>query len=139
MKQKFDTISLYRNLYANDYASIRLRAQYALKIKFTENNAAYIYTTLEEFRESGADLFSVSRGMVNIMADIRGVDIWVNFTETENGVICEIRSATQNVCPIARKYGGGGHEKACGATVPDRETAMKMLADLDKMAANKRA
>jgi len=68
------------------------------------------------------------------MADIRGVDIWVNFTETDSGVICEIRSGTKNVCPVARKYGGGGHEKACGATAPDRETAMALLADLDKMA-----
>ena len=69
--------------------------------------------------------------MVNTMADIKGVDIWVNFTETEQGVLCEIRSNRYNINPIAVKYGGGGHQKASGATVADRDTAMAMLADLD--------
>jgi phosphoesterase RecJ-like protein len=72
--------------------------------------------------------------MVGVMADIRGVDIWVNFTETERGVLCELRSGKYNINPVAVKYGGGGHQKASGATVPDRETAMAMLRDLDKMA-----
>ena len=71
--------------------------------------------------------------MVNVMSDIRGVDIWANFTETERGVLCELRSSRYNINPIAVKYGGGGHAKASGATVPDRETAMAMLADLDEM------
>ena len=81
----------------------------------------------------GLDTFTVSRAMVNTMADIRGVDIWVNFTETETGVLCELRSSRYNINPIAVKYGGGGHAKASGATVADRETAMAMLADLDEM------
>ena len=47
---------------------------------------------------------------------------------------CEIRSNAHNINPIAVKYGGGGHQKASGATVADRETAMAMLADLDRIA-----
>ena len=67
------------------------------------------------------------------MADIKGVDIWVNFTETDKGVLCELRSSRYNINPIAVKYGGGGHMKASGATVADRSVAMQMLADLDAM------
>ena len=93
----------------------------------------YIYTTLEEMRELNADTFSISRGMVSTMSDIKGMDIWVNFTETEQGVACELRSSKYNINPIAVKYGGGGHAKASGATVANREVAMAMLADLDKM------
>ena len=81
----------------------------------------------------GVDTFTVSRGMTNTMADIKGVDIWVNFTETEKGVLCELRSSKYNINPIAVKYGGGGHAKASGATVADKETAMAMLEDLNKM------
>ena len=82
----------------------------------------------------GADFFSISRGMVSLMNDIRGVDIWANFTESAEGVVCELRSADRNINPIAVKYGGGGHKKACGATVKDRETALRLLNDLDEMA-----
>ena len=133
-EKEFDTNDIYRNLYADDFAHIRLKAEFVLKIKFTEHKVAYIYTTLDEAKATGADTFSISRGMVGTMAEIRGIDIWVNFTETEDGVLCEIRSSKYNINPVAVKYGGGGHKKASGATVADREEAMRMLADLDKMA-----
>ncbi len=42
----------------------------------------------------------------------------------------EIRSSMHNINPIAKKYGGGGHAKASGATLKDRNEAMQMLADL---------
>ena len=133
MEQPIDTNELFRQLYADDFESKKRKAQFVLKTQFSPKNVAYIYTTREEFEDMGLDTFTVSRAMVNTMADIRGVDIWVNFTETENGVLCELRSSRYNINPIAVKYGGGGHAKASGATLPDRDTAMAMLADLDEM------
>jgi len=134
LEQPFSTENLFRQLYSETMEKKALRARFVLKAKLTERNVAYIYTTKEERAEMGLDVFSVSRGMVNTMADLKGVDIWVNFTETEEeGILCELRSAGPNINPIAVKYGGGGHAKASGATVPDRETAMAMLRDLDEM------
>lgn len=127
----FDTNELYRNLYSDNFDSKLLKAKFTLKIQFTKNNVAFIYTTRDELHELGSSEFSISRGMVATMADIKGVDIWVNFTESEEGVLCELRSSRFNINPVAVKYGGGGHQKASGACVPDRETAMLMLADLD--------
>ena len=129
----FDTNELYRELYADNFDNKLLKAKFTLKIQFTKNNVAYIYTTRDEVREFGVSEFSISRGMVATMADVKGVDIWVNFTESEDGVLCELRSSRFNINPIAVKYGGGGHQKASGATVPDRDTAMAMLADLDQL------
>lgn len=133
METGIDTNELFRNLYADDFSSKQLKAKFILKIQFSAPNVAYIYTDLEEFKTLGVDVFTVSRAMTNTMADIRGVDIWVNFTETENGVLCELRSNRYNINPIAVKYGGGGHAKASGATVPDKATAMAMLRDLDQI------
>lgn len=135
MEQGVDLNSVYNELYAEDYEGRKLRAMFTLKINFTENNVAYIYTTAEEVKELGVDTFTISRGMVGTMADIKGVDIWINFTEVENGVVCELRSSRFNINPVAVKYGGGGHQKASGATVASREIAMQMLADLNNMAA----
>ncbi len=133
MEQKLDLNEIYHDLYVEDFDRMKIRAQFLLKIQFTANRVAYIYTTQEEVEALGMDTFSVSRGMVNTMADIRGVDIWVNFTEASGGIQCELRSSRYNINPIAVKYGGGGHAKASGATVPDRATAMAMLHDLDLM------
>ncbi len=131
MKQDFSTNDIYAQLYADDFSSVKLRAQFVLKIQFTDYKVAYIYTTKEELPTYGVDTFTVSRGMVNTMSDIRGVEIWVNFTETEDGVLVEIRSSKHTVQPVAVKYGGGGHAKACGATVKDRAEAMALLEDLN--------
>ena len=133
LKEKFDLNGLYAQLYADDFAYVRLRAQFVLKIQFTDDGVAYIYTTKEELPTYGVDTFTISRGMVATMSDLKGVDIWVNFTETDNGVLVEIRSNKYTVQPIAVKYGGGGHAKACGATVPDRQTAIALLEDLNKI------
>ncbi len=131
LKTKFDLNSVYAQLYADDFSYVRLRAQFVLKIQFTDDGVAYIYTTKEEVPAYGVDTFTISRGMVATMADLKGVDVWVNFTETDKGVLVEIRSNKYNVQPIAVKYGGGGHAKACGATVADKETAMALLEDLN--------
>ncbi len=133
LKTKFDLNGLYAQLYADDFAYVRLRAQFVLKINFTKDGVAYIYTTKEELPTYGVDTFTISRGMVATMSDLKGVNVWVNFTETENGVLVEIRSNKYNINPIAVKYGGGGHAKASGATVEDRERAMALLEDLNAL------
>ena len=130
MEQNFRTDDIYRNLYADDFSFIQLRARFVLKIQFAGNGVAYIYTTKEEADSYEADTFTISRGMVNVMGEIRGIDTWVNFTETDEGVLCEIRSSLYNINPIAKKYGGGGHAKASGATLKNKEEAMAMLEDL---------
>ena len=133
MEQKFETADIYTNLYADDYKFVRLRAMFVLKIQFADAGVAYIYTPYDEFKSYGTDSFTISRGMVNTMGEIRGVDTWVNFTETENGVLAELRSNKYNINPIAVKHGGGGHAKASGATLKDKAEAMEMLAELTEL------
>lgn len=134
MEQRFGTADIYRNLYSDDYKFIKLRAQFVLRIRFVEgSNVAYIYTTKDEVSEYGFDSFTISRGMVNVMSEIKGIDVWVNFTETDEGVLAEIRSSVYNINAIAQKYGGGGHAKASGATLENKEAAMNMLSDLVKL------
>ena len=132
MKQKFDTNEIYSQLYADDFFFVKLRAQFVLKIQFTDYKVAYIYTPKAEFDSYGVDAFTISRGMVNTMGDLRGVEIWVNFTEVEEGkILVEIRSNKHTVQPVAVKYGGGGHAKACGCAVSTKEEAMALLEDLN--------
>ena len=130
-----DILDIYGNLYNDDLETVMLRAKYTLKMKFTKNNVAYIMTTKEELAELNVDIFTISRSMVNTMAGIKGIDIWVNFTEDPNlsGVFVEIRSNKYNINPIAVKYGGGGHAKASGATVSSFDEAYQLLNDLDRL------
>ncbi len=134
LSQPIDLNTLYYNLYADDFEDIIRKADNMHKIKFTEHNAAYIYTAREELPEGKDAARLTSSGLVSLMRDIKGVFVWANFTECDDGVHVELRSNRYNINPIAVKYGGGGHKKASGCTVPDKETAMLLLADLDALA-----
>ena len=134
----FDMDEIYRNLYTRDLDSVLRQAEFLKKMKIFDNSCvAYIYTTAEELRAMNVkDPASISRGMVNVMSDIKGIDIWVNFTEDGDKVLAELRSSCYNINPVAVKYGGGGHKKACGADVKDFNDAMRMLEDLKQLSQN---
>lgn len=127
----FNAPEIYNQLYVDSFENIQKRAQFTLATKFTPNNVAFIYTPFERVKELQMEPQSISRGMVNVMAEIKGVDIWVNFTETENSVLCEIRAKNYNINQVAVAHGGGGHLKASGATLKDKDEAMQVLDELD--------
>ena len=132
MKYDFSITDIYNNLYLDTLEMVKLRAEFTLKFKLTEQNVAYIKTTQDEIQKAGVDIFSISRNMVNTMAGIKGIDIWVNFTEDKDGsVVCEIRSSKYNINPIAVKYGGGCHKAASGATLKNFDEADMLLNDLN--------
>ena len=136
LSQPIDLNTLHYNLYAEDFDEILQRADNMHKIKFTKNNVAYIYTAREDLPEKADAAPVVSSGMVSLMKDIKGVHVWVNFPESDDGIHCELRSNKYNINPVAVKYGGGGHKKASGCTVPDKATAMRLLHDLNALAAS---
>ena len=135
LKSDIDINSIYLKLYSTDLESVKLRAKFTLKIQLTEHRVAYIYNTKRDLENLNINAFGATRGFVNTMADIKGVHIWAAFAESEDGVVCELRSSGVSINGVATKYGGGGHAQASGATVPDKEIAMKVLKDLDRMAA----
>ena len=103
-------------------------------MQLTEHNVAYMVNDKDVFEKFDVDTFTVSRGMVNLMAGIEKVNIWCNFTyDVASGkVFGEFRSRDIVIVDIAKKYGGGGHECACGATIDNFEVAMEMLKEFDK-------
>ncbi|MBE0700185.1 MAG: bifunctional oligoribonuclease/PAP phosphatase NrnA [Acholeplasmataceae bacterium] len=104
--------------------------------ELTENNVAYRKNTNEIIAESGLEFQAISRGMVNQMAGIKEVPIWANFTEDiENNVIVgEFRARGISIVDIAKKYDGGGHNLACGASLKDWQEVDLLIKDLDERA-----
>ena len=131
---KFDLNALYYNLYAEDFDKLLEKADNIKKIKFTQHNVAYIFTSKEELAEINASASVVSTGLVGVMKNIKNVFVWANFTESEEEIRVEIRSNRYNINPIAVKYGGGGHKKASGCTVHTREEVAALINDLDELA-----
>lgn len=136
LSKGFNPGEIYANLYADTYENVKKRAQFVLSIQFTKNNVAYSYSNKARVEALGIEAQAVSRGYVNTMGDLKGVDVWVNFTECEQGVLCEIRSKNLNINQIAVAHGGGGHLKASGATLKDKQEALQVLDELDDLVEN---
>ena len=134
LKYNFDFNEKYTKLYVDDLELVKLRAQMVLSFKISEKGVAYLVNDKDAVNRYNTDIFTISRGMVNVMSGINGIDIWANFTEEESGkVICEFRSSKYNVNQIAVKYGGGGHKFASGATVSSLAVIKDILKDLESL------
>ena len=130
----FDANKVYNSIYLEDINVVKLRAQLTMKFNISEGGVAYLMNTQEDIKMYNTDIFTISRGMIGIMAGIKGVDVWANFTEDETGkILVELRSSKYNVNQVAVKYGGGGHKQASGATVENFEVCKDIIKDLEKL------
>ncbi|GBU10577.1 oligoribonuclease [Erysipelotrichaceae bacterium] len=85
------------------------------------------------FSSDDVDTYGVSidfaTGLVNILSEIRNVQIWASFCEDKkNNIIrCSLRSRNITISGIAADFGGGGHPFASGIRVDswDRVSAIK--------------
>ena len=120
-------------IYVEKLANIKLRAKLVLKFKTTSEGVAYLINTKEDVARYGLPIFDISRGMVNIMSGIEGINVRSNFTETETGeVYCEFRSNGVNVNKVATMFGGGGHLQASGCTLPNKKQIKSVIRELNK-------
>ena len=135
MENGADAQFIYKNLYVETLESRLMKNYFQSKMQLTEQNVGYMFNDKDVFEKFDVDTFTVSRGMVNLMAGIDKVKIWANFTidRATEKVICEFRSRDIVIVDIAKKYGGGGHANACGATIDNFEVAYQVLKDFDDL------
>lgn len=135
LKYDFNMNEVYNNLYLDDLKMVKLRAKFIVNFQLTKHNVAYVKTTAKELDDYDADLYMISRGMVNTMGGIDGIDVWVTFTEDENNgkVLAEIRSNKYDINVVAKNYGGEGVKGSSGAILSSFKEADRMLIDLDNL------
>lgn len=133
IRQGADMNWIYKQLYTEKLNFKKLRGYFIEHFQLTEHNVAYMMNPKDLKDKFGVSTFVVSRAMVNQMSNIEGVDIWSNFTEEDDGsILVELRSANDSIVHIARKYGGGGHARACGCTLESFDQAQELLQELDR-------
>lgn len=138
MNYDVDTEYIYNKIYTEKLENVKLRAKMVSKFNVTEYGVAYLVNTKEEVASYGLSIFDVSRGMVNIMGGIEGIDVWANFTEDVSGdIYCEFRSNGANVNSVAVKFGGGGHLQASGCTIKNLSDIDKVIDELNKLVGDK--
>jgi len=126
LSQGIDLDEIYQNMYLEDLEYKRIKGYALSQFVLLDSKIAYLKNAPDIKRKFNVSEFTVSRGLVGTMGQIKGVHAWVNFTETDAGdILTEIRSAKVPLDDVARAFGGGGHQLACGCTLKNwPETAL---------------
>ncbi len=128
-------MGLYEWLYTEELETRMMKYDFQSRIEI-EDGVAFLRNLPENVTKySHLDAFTMSRGMVNLMAGIEGVPIWANFTyDPEQDLIMgEFRSRGIKIVDIAKKYGGGGHDNACGALLENWELVDAIIKDFKEL------
>lgn len=135
LKAGADKDFLYRHLYTETLSERKMKNYFASRFETTQEGVAYLKNDLDVFERFHVGFFDISRGMVSVMAGIEEIPIWCNFTKDPktNAVVGEFRSREIPIVDIAKKYGGGGHALACGATLKDFDMADAVLEDFNEL------
>ena len=129
------TTELYDFLYVESLEQKMMKIDFQSRFVF-EDGIAYLKNDQSVFDKYNVDVFTVSRGMVNLASGIEEIKIWLNFTyDKERDVILgEFRSRGIKIVDIAKKFGGGGHEQACGASLKTWEEVDLIIMEFKALA-----
>jgi phosphoesterase RecJ-like protein len=133
MEIPFDLDEMYQSLYSVDLNYKRARGYALNQFVTTPSGIAILRNTKEVKNRFKISEFAVSRGLVSTMSQIKGIEIWVNFTETDDEeILCELRSSKIFVDDIARKYEGGGHHLAAGCILKTWNDTENLIKDIER-------
>lgn len=111
---------VYQKVFASTSKSKFFLHRIALdRLEILENEKiAFTYITKNDENSVGAENGDYD-GIVEQGRDIEGVEISIFLRETEKGIKASLRSKDYvNVSELCRIFGGGGHIRAAGCTIP---------------------
>ncbi|MCM1533243.1 MAG: bifunctional oligoribonuclease/PAP phosphatase NrnA [Corallococcus sp.] len=128
-----DTETLYAHLYLEDFDYLKFQAYVFKKMQITQHGVAYLYVDKAMQKKFRLTIEQASEA-VSFLKSIKGSIAWLAFISMPDGSIrVRLRSRFMTINELAEKYGGGGHQCTCGATLQSEDEIRLMLNDADKM------
>ncbi len=124
---------IHSNLYMRDFDSFKFEAYAHKKMKISENGVASLFVTKRMKKKFGLTNEAASAS-VSYMEKIKNSLVWVAFIETGDGKIrVRLRSRFVEINDLAKRYNGGGHACAAGATVYSKKEMERLIAEADAL------
>ncbi|MBO1514232.1 DHH family phosphoesterase [Metabacillus bambusae] len=123
---------LYNELYKTKRNVAKLSGYVLQNFTLTSSGAASMNISKDILTEYEVTPSEASQ-LVGILGNIEGVISWVFFVEEENQIRVRLRSKGPVINELARKYNGGGHPLASGASIYSWEEAVQVLKDLEEL------
>lgn len=130
LEYNFNFSIIHEEQYVHSENIVKFKGHVLLNYEKTDNGFAYLKITkdiLNRFKLNNDEAYE----RINLLSEIKDVDVWAFFLEQDDKIRCGIRSRSINVNKLAEKYGGGGHKNACGITANNWDVVIKILSDID--------
>ncbi len=120
LKQSFDFSSIIQMMfYAQSLLSMQLQGAAIRNMESYYDNALIISVlSLAEIKQYSDDVEGTG-GIVNVLKNVKDSKVALFLYEKSEGEVkVSMRSEDPyDICEVAKKFGGGGHKKAAGATI----------------------
>lgn len=134
-----DTENLYAQLYLENYSQLKFQAYVLEHMQVTKNGLVYLHVDRKMQRKFALTSEQASES-ISYLKYIKGCIAQLAFIDMPNGTVrVRLRSRFMTINELAEKYGGGGHQCTCGATLANAKDIKNMIADGDKMVADFKA
>lgn len=110
---------------------VKLKGHVLSNFKTTENGFIYFVMTrdiITKYNVTDEDAAS----MVSNLGGIEGYPVWALIIEYETDIRIRLRSRNPEIESLARKYDGGGHSKAAGASLKSWDELDQFVKDVDQ-------
>ena len=129
IQSNFDRTELFNGMYEKEPNLLHLQGYIYENFQIDENGACYIKLSkelLEKFQVSVSD----SSLLVGSLSSIKGVRAWAMFVEEQDQIRVRLRSKGPIINELAKRYHGGGHPLASGATAYSWEEVDRVIEEL---------
>lgn len=123
LNYNIDRDKINNNLYSsNSMSKIKLLGIAIERMKIVDEfNLAFTYLLDKDFEEYSA-LNADAEGIVEVLRDIKNIEIAILLRENSQGFKASTRSKNDyNVANLALKFNGGGHLRAAGFTIREKD------------------
>lgn len=132
IKFSFDRNELYDKMYERDPKVIKLQGYVLQNFQLYDDGAATVMLNKDILNQFDV-IPSEASLLVSTLGDVKGIKAWCFFIEENDQIRVRLRSKGPVINQIAKKYNGGGHPLAAGASVYSWEEAENVIKDLKEV------
>lgn len=126
----FSRPELFDKMYELDANIVKLKG-YVLQNFEMRGSGAAVMILKKELLEEFQAVPSKASLLVSVLGDVKGIKAWVFFIEESDQIRVRFRSKGPIINEVARKYNGGGHPLAAGASIYSWEEVESVVRDLE--------
>ncbi|WP_026693666.1 DHH family phosphoesterase [Peribacillus kribbensis] len=131
----FSRTELYNSMYDADENVVRLQGYCLEQFEALPEGVGKLIITKEILDKFKVKVSDASQ-LVSILGQVKGLKAWAFFIEEEDNIRVRLRSKGPVINGVARKYNGGGHPLASGASIYSWDEVDSVIRDLIEVSVN---